>query len=156
MLIILSTIWKRCTNSHTSSIPPRQPYPTPPGPYPTPPGRYRCRHCGSTNLLYRTVQPGNRNGNVGRPYYVCVYPHCPKVMNSNADHHETGWVTWDDSIGVRPTNPPCRCLPPKVSRQDTAGERSRVPGKRFWTCSTGACDYESWRLDGKEDWGPGF
>lgn len=139
MLIILEELWRRCTNPRTLS---------------TPPGRYRCRHCGSTNLSYRTVGPRNQNGNVGRPYCVCVNPRCPSVTRQNAGHHDTGWVTWDDNFGVTPTNPLCKCL--RNSRQDTAGERSGVPGRRFWTCSTGACDYESWRRDGKEGWGDGF
>ena len=147
MLIVLGTLWRRCTSPQTSSIPYRQPYPNPPG-------RYRCRHCGSENLSYRTVGPENQNGNVGRRYYVCVNPGCPEVTRLNAGHHDTGWVTWDDNIGVTPRNPLCKCL--RNSRQDTAGEGSAVPGRRFWTCSTGACDYTSWRRDGKEGWGNGF
>lgn len=118
------------------------------------PSAYRCRHCLSTDLSYRTVQPGNRNGNAGRPYCVCVNPDCPGIVNLTAGQHDTGWVTWLDGIGVRLGNPLCRCQ--RSARQDTAGERSGAPGRRFWTCSTGACGYESWRLDGKELWGPGF
>ena len=147
MLIVLWTLWRRCTNSSTSSIPPGQPIVPPPG-------RYRCRHCGNTNLSYRTVHRQNRNGNAGRPYYVCLYSQCPNLKTLNAHHHDTGWVTWDDNIGVAPGNPLCKCS--HYARADTAGERSRVPGKRFWTCSTGACDYTSWRRDGSEGWGDGF
>ena len=147
MLSILLTLWRKCTNPHTSSITIHRPNQPPPSPY-------RCRHCGSTNLLYRIVQPGNRNGNVGRPYYVCVNPYCPEVTRLNAGHPDRGWVTWDDNINVRPTNPLCKCL--RNSREDTAGEASRVPGRHFWTCSTGACGYTSWRRDGQEGWGDGF
>lgn len=144
VLILLWTLWTRCTKP---PIPYGQPNP------PTP-SRYRCRHCGSANLSYRIVQPGNPNGNVGRPYCVCVNPYCPNVTRLNAGQHDTGWVTWDDNVGVAPQNPLCRCL--RSARQDTAGQGTVAPGRRFWTCSTGACDYTSWRLDGKEIWGDGF
>ena len=147
MLMFLLGLWKKWTKTDT----PRPPYGQPNHPTSL---RYHCRHCGSTNLSYRIVQPGNRNGNVGRPYCVCANPYCSNVMRPNADHHERGWVTWDDNVGVAPRNPLCRC--PQSARQDTAGEGSRAPGRRFWTCSTGACGYTSWRLDGKEIWGDGF
>ncbi|MCJ1453343.1 hypothetical protein MMC28_003690 [Mycoblastus sanguinarius] len=147
VLLLLLTLWRKCTNTDTSRIPYGQPNHPPLSPY-------RCRHCGSTYLTYKTVQPGNRNGNVGRPYYVCENPHCPNVTRLNAGQQDRGWVTWDDNIGVAPGNPLCKCL--RSARQDTAGEGSGVPGRRFWTCSTGACHYTSWRLDGKESWGNGF
>jgi hypothetical protein len=147
VLMLLSIFCRKCTNTPTSSIPSGQPNHTPPSPY-------RCRHCGSTDLSYRTVQPGNWNGNDGRHYYVCVDPSCREVKRQNAGQHDGGWVTWDDDIGVTPGNPPCYCLP--ISRQDTAGQRSPLAGRRFWTCSTGACHYTSWRLDGTTGWGDGF
>lgn len=129
VLGLLLTLWRKCTNS-------RIPYGQPNHPTPS---RYRCRHCGSTNLSYRIVKPGNRNGNVGRPYYVCVNPYCPNVTRPNAGQQDTGWVTWDDNIGVDPSNPLCRCG--RSARQDIAYAGPGAPGRRFWTCSTGACDY---------------
>lgn len=100
------------------------------------------------SLTYRVVQSSNLNGNIGRPYFVCTNPVCPNVVSPTPGQHERGWVTWDDGVGVAPGNPLCRCL--RVARQDTAGVVSRVPGKRFWTCSRGACGFTSWRQDGKE------
>lgn len=147
MLILLLGIWRKCTNTQTSIIPYRQPN----HPLPSP---YRCRYCGSTNLLYQIVQPGNRNGNIGRPYYVCVNPHCSNVTTQGAGQHARGWVTWDDTVGVAPGNPLCNCQ--RSARQDAAGAGSAVPGRGFWTCSTGACNYISWRRDGMGGWGDEF
>jgi len=147
VLILLLTIWRKCTNTHTSIIP----YGQPNHPLPSP---YRCRYCGSTNLLYQIVQPGNRNGNIGRPYYVCVNPHCSNVTTQGAGQHARGWVTWDDTVGVAPGNPLCNCQ--RSARQDAAGAGSAVPGRGFWTCSTGACYYISWRRDGMGGWGDEF
>ena len=98
---------------------------------------YQCRHCGSTNLKFGTVERGNPLGNDGRPYYVCVNRYCPNVNNST--HHYRGWVTWDDNVGIQPQNPLCRCL--RNAREDVAGVRSHSPGHHFWTCSRGACDF---------------
>ena len=114
---------------------------------------YQCRHCGSRYLKYDTVKPGNPNGNFGRPYYVCVNPSCPNVMRPDRRQHFRGWVTWDDSRGVDISNPLCECQ--RSARLDTAGVGSDVPGRRYWTCSTGACGYTSWRPDGSLGWGNG-
>ena len=123
MLLLLSYVWRKCANSREIHR------------FPTSP--YQCRHCGSIHLKYDFVKPGNPNGNIGRPYYICVNPYCPNVINSA--HHIRGWVTWDDNIGIDPRNPLCKCL--RSAREDIAGERSPSPGHHFWTCSTGACDY---------------
>ena len=147
MLMILSVLWRKCVNPQTSNIPLGQDNLPPPGPY-------RCRHCGTNRLFYDTVKPGNPNGNARRPYYVCVNDSCPNVRTHNREHHVRGWVTWDDNIGVAETNPLCRCS--HYARKDRAGVRSQNAGKHFWTCSTGACGYTSWRRDGSEGWGPGF
>lgn len=150
-LVVLGLLW-RIWRNYT-----RKPTPVVPiglANYP-PTSPYQCRHCLSIHLSYRTVQPGNRNGNVGRAYYVCVNANCPNVKAPIAAQHERGWVTWHDNVGVAPTNPLCSGCK-RSARMDTAGERSARPGQRFWTCSTGACDYTSWRLDGKESWGEGF
>ncbi len=138
VLLALWRFWRWCTNTPTS----------------TSPSRYHCRHCRSTNLSYRIVQPGNRNGNVGRRYCVCVNRNCPNVARLSAGHHDTGWVTWDDNIGVQVGNPLCRCG--ALARRDTAGERSHWPGRQFWTCSTGACDLFHWCQDGNGSWGNGY
>ena len=111
-------------------------------PHYTQPSPYQCRHCRSTNLAFHTVGQGNPNGNAGRPYYVCVNTSCPGRTSPNADRHERGWVTWDDNIGVVPGNPLCRCQ--RISRLDVAGVYSNHRGRKFYTCSTGACDYFLW------------
>ena len=121
--------------------------------FPAKPSPYHCRHCGSRKLSRHVVKHGNPNGNVGRPCYICTNSDCPNVRILKADQHITGWVTWDDNVGVAATNPPCKCGRPL--RQDVAGEHSRYPGRSFWTCSTGACDYFSW-LDVQRSWGNGY
>lgn len=116
-----------------------------------PVSRFRCRNCGSTYLKYDTVKAGNPHGNDGRPYYVCVNPRCPSLTEPDARQHIRGWVTWDDDLGMASTNPLCHCQ--RNARLDTAGAGLNIPGRRFWTCSTGACGYTSWRLDGSQGWG---
>ena len=146
MLLILGYVWRKCTGSRAPYRPTTSPYrptalpyqPTaspyqpPTLPYRLPTSPYQCRYCDSTDLEYRVVKPGNRLGNDGRPYYVCVNPDCPKVRN--LDGHDRGWVTWDDNIGVDPRNPQCKCG--RSSREDVANA-----GYHFWTCSTGRCDF---------------
>ena len=112
--------------------PTTSPYQPPATPYRRPTSPYQCRYCDSTDLDRDVVRPGNPIGNVGRPYYVCANPDCPKVTNPG--QHIRGWVTWDDNIGVDPRNPPCDCG--RSTREDTARA-----GHRFWTCSRGRCDF---------------
>ena len=131
VILILWGLWRICTS--------RPPYPQPNPPIPSP---YQCRNCRSTNLAFHTVGHGNPNGNAGRPYYVCVNASCPGRTSPNIDKHERGWVTWDDNIGVAPDNPLCRCQ--RISRLDIAGVYSNHRGRKFYTCSTGACDYFLW------------
>ena len=100
---------------------------------------YQCRKCGSTNLKFATVKPGNVNGNDGRPYYVCINPYCPSLIDSTYNDPFRGWVTWDDNIGIYPQNPLCMCL--RNAREDVAGPKPYSPGHRFWTCSRGACEF---------------
>jgi hypothetical protein len=162
VLILLSAFCmkRKVREPHTSSNPNGQPIHAPPWSNPggqpihPPHWPYQCRHCGSTNLTYRRVLPTNRNGNGGRPYCVCENRHCSDFTRLNADQQDTGWVSWVDGIGVTPGNPLCECR--NTARLDTAGESSNVPGRHFWTCSTGACNYTSWRLDGGPGWGDGF
>ena len=133
LVITLLLIWGKCT-SRPHDTRPNPPFPSP----------YQCRHCRSTNLAFHTVGHGNPNGNAGRRYYVCVNAFCPGLTSPNAARHERGWVTWDDIIGVTPDNPLCRCQ--RVSRLDVAGVYSNHRGRKFYTCSTGACDYFLWAL----------
>ncbi|KAF1975436.1 hypothetical protein BU23DRAFT_503340 [Bimuria novae-zelandiae CBS 107.79] len=93
----------------------------------------RCRHCNlTTSLRRRTTGPLNRNGNVGRPYYICI---------PCEDNDTRGWVTWDDERGICDGNPVCHCG--GLSRQDRKGNASRRTGLGFWTCATGSCNYYS-------------
>lgn len=88
---------------------------------------------------------GNLNGNVGRPYYICVC--CKGAGRRTHSVHERGWITWDDDRGISPSNPNCDCGIP--SRQDKAGVGSRRQGMGFSTCASGACDYYSEFLNGQ-------
>ncbi|KAF1960422.1 hypothetical protein CC80DRAFT_489575 [Byssothecium circinans] len=91
----------------------------------------RCRH-STTSLRRFTTGSFNPNGNVGRPYYLCIQ--CPS-------NNRKGWVTWDDERGIRDGNPVCYCG--VLSRQDRMGIESGRAGLGFWTCATGSCDYYS-------------
>ena len=117
--------------------------------------RYQCRHCGSTNLKYDTVRAGNPNGNGGRPYCVCTNLSCPRP---DIPQHLRGWVTWCDRVGVEPTNPLCRCTPARSARRGYCWrEIASAPGRHFWTCATGACDYTVLAPKmGVQGWGEGW
>lgn len=96
-----------------------------------------CQFC-RRSCERRIVRSNSRNH--GRPYYICM--DCPVyggVYNNfgNCDR----WTTWDDSIGMDPSNPKCYCG--FQSRQDRALNRSKRPGMGFWTCASGACQYYS-------------
>lgn len=97
-----------------------------------------CRRCG-WRPRYRCTVTGNQNGNVGRPYYICV--RCDWNCSQGLQDHHKGWITWDDDRGIRGSNPRCYCG--AASRQDRAGAESSMPGLGFWTCATRECDYFS-------------
>ncbi len=103
-----------------------------------------CRHCGWEPRFNCTVWT-ERNGNFGRPYFICVK--C-KHHNRGVQHRE-GWITWDDERGICDGNPPCYCG--ALSRQDRAGANTSMPGQGFWTCATGSCDYFSKYRNGWTD-----
>ncbi|KAI6711907.1 hypothetical protein JHW43_005572 [Diplocarpon mali] len=70
----------------------------------------------------KNVYDGNANGHRGRPYYYCD------------QHHARKFVTFDDSTGVAPGNPTCRCG--YISRR---GLTNGPPKKEFFKCAVGAC-----------------
>lgn len=116
-----------------------------------------CRHCKYTPKYRSTVGDLNQNGNSDRPFYICVK--CKNSSTAPPGPKGKGWITWDDNLGIEPGNPKCDC--DFVARQDRAGVNSYAPGKGFWSCSTGACKYVSWRADGKTkaqagEWDDGF
>lgn len=116
-----------------------------------------CRHCGSVPQSHSIVAPTNPNGNAGRRFYACVQ--CRLYAAVSSSPHGKGWITWDDNGGLAPSNPTCFCG--FIARQDRAGVDSNAPGQGFWTCSTGACAYTSWRRDGRptgqaDGWTDGF
>ena len=139
MLAFVSGLWKKYISPPAPTVSTRQsnyPLTTP----------YQCRHCLSTELKQDTVHASNPNGNFHRPYYACVNPNCPNVMYPRTHHRIVGWVTWADNVGMDPGNPLCNpdCPRRNISRTDYAGVNSVVRGKRFWTCSSGACNYTLW------------
>ena len=108
---------------------------------PSAPSPYKCRYCDNVYLTYDRAKPGNKNGNAGRPYYVCENQSCDNYNRKNRGPHEIrGWVTWADNIGITPGNPLCWCIPGRTSRADVS-----YPNKHFFTCATGACGYYSGR-----------
>ncbi|KAH8696900.1 hypothetical protein GQ44DRAFT_120411 [Phaeosphaeriaceae sp. PMI808] len=71
------------------------------------------------------VRPGNLIGNTGRPYYVC----------SHREHMGQTFITFDDNIGIKPSNPRCNC-----------GYISRLSNRRgrhsqFYSCPVGSCQF---------------
>jgi hypothetical protein len=97
-----------------------------------------CRRC-DRSLHPRLVQADNPNGDVSRPYYSCV-PY--RDVESGR-----GWMTWDDAIGIRDSNPRCDCG--TVSRQDQIGVNGVRRGMGFWVCASGSCNYYSEDLMGR-------
>lgn len=104
-----------------------------------------CRFCNWIPKYRSTVKPDNPNGNLGRPYYICI--RCKSKDRRAPWVHEAGWITWDDDRGMHESNPQCDCG--WVSRQDRAGVDSSRPGMGFWTCATGACGYYSKFINGQ-------
>ncbi|CZR56223.1 uncharacterized protein PAC_06111 [Phialocephala subalpina] len=92
----------------------------------------KCRYCNKTSTRHK-VSTGNTNiiANKGRPYYICEV--CNGVSSS-------GWVSWDDKIGIHVSNPACDCG--VVSRRDTAGAGTKMgKGNKFFTCAWGGCGF---------------
>lgn len=104
-----------------------------------------CRRCAYRPKYRDTVSVNNTNGNAGRPYYICIRCKNDQTIISVGQNGK-GWITWDDRRGINSRNPRCNCG--LLARQDRAGLNTYAPGAGFWTCSTGACGYVSWRKDG--------
>lgn len=107
----------------------------------------RCRRCKWIPKFRDNVKINNPNGNAGRPYFICIK--CKSNDNVPLINGKKGWISWDDYIGIHPSNRPCYCG--FVSRQDRAGVDSYYPGGGFWTCATGSCSFLSYRRDALTD-----
>lgn len=104
-----------------------------------------CRSCGRVSLHQRNVGM-NRKNNYGRPFYLCIgclsnEPYGKRIKGGNR------WITWDDDVGMHPTNLRCNCG--IASRQDRSGPDTTYPGMGFWTCASGQCEYYSVLRSGK-------
>ena len=114
-------------------------------PAPNPP---RCgrRSCGAV-ATWKEVKSTNQNGNVDRPFYVCM--ECKRNPEIPGSYIEKGWISWDDDVGIRQSNRACFCG--FACRQDKAGVGSKYPGGGFWTCAIGRCKFTSFRRDALTD-----
>jgi hypothetical protein len=90
-------------------------------PLPAPPA---CQTCGLPGAR-QIVSEGNRNGNAGRPYYVCI-----------SGRHRRTFMTWDDSQGIANGNPRCWCG--STSRRITTNGPAPTD---FYSCAAGGCGY---------------
>jgi predicted RNA-binding protein YlxR (DUF448 family) len=107
-----------------------------------------CPRCGC-KASRKTVSPHNPNGNVGRPYYICIKCKTNRECKVSKIEYGKGWISWDDDRGVHPSNRSCDCR--IMCRQDRAGKYSSCPGRGFWTCAIGSCGYLSFRRNGLTD-----
>lgn len=108
-----------------------------------------CRWCRRSSDNKRVVTK-ERSQNFGRPFFICV--DCP-APGGKTDEFGNRWMTWDDNVGMNPSNPKCQCEVP--SRQDRVIKKSKRLGKGFWTCASGSCDYHSPYLSGQLSLGIG-
>lgn len=88
-----------------------------------------CLKCGRPGKRAITAN-NNAFGNAGRPYYVC----------SHSRYRSQTFITFDDNIGIKPSNPRCNC-----------GYISRLSNKRyensqFYCCPVGSCCFPRERL----------
>ncbi|KAI1661985.1 hypothetical protein F4813DRAFT_396667 [Daldinia decipiens] len=83
-----------------------------------------CRHCGLTSSKAITSS-SNTNGNAGRPYFKC--PTMGKFL------------VFADARGNDLTNPVCRCG--LSSKRIMSGLYTKNPGKLFYVCRSGMCEY---------------
>jgi hypothetical protein len=102
----------------------------------------RCRRCDNGVPQLNFTGHNNPNGNAGRPFYLCPACDDPLVWGS-------GWISWNDQVGMHPSNPNCDCGIP--SRQGKAGQNSRRSGWGFWSCASGGCDYYSHLRSGRNE-----
>ncbi|KAK3986577.1 hypothetical protein QBC44DRAFT_373057 [Cladorrhinum sp. PSN332] len=86
-----------------------------------------CKMCKSPSRLDITSDE-NDNGNARRPFYKCQ-----PCKN---------WITWGDLEGCDVGNVKCRCR--RRARTMVCGDKSKCPGKRFWKCASGFCDFMDW------------
>ncbi|KAF7561493.1 hypothetical protein G7046_g2646 [Stylonectria norvegica] len=102
-------------------------------PLPTAPNCLNC-HQPCTRKI---ISAGNKNGNAGRPYYMCVKP-----------SHGFKFACWDDDRGIASDNPQCECG--LISRKFTAD------GNEFFGCPVGTCSWVTlaccfWAEDDEEN-----
>lgn len=106
-----------------------------------------CRFCGTPGVRERKPWT-DPNGNPGRFFWKCglMRPHCDSL------------VCWDDSRGIRTSNPKCLCENHRPARQEAYCFRSCDCGGALaclnptgkWTCAKGQCHYLSNKLNGEE------
>jgi len=83
-----------------------------------------CLKCGRPGNRATTILT-NPIGNAGRPYYVC----------SHRGHGSQTFITFDDNIGIKPSNPRCNCG--YISRLSNR----RGGGGKFYSCPVGSCRF---------------
>ncbi|PPJ56258.1 hypothetical protein CBER1_06352 [Cercospora berteroae] len=106
-----------------------------------------CRFCSTPGVRERKPW-GDPNGNPGRYFWKCglIRP------------HRDSFICWDDSRGIRTTNPKCLCENPIPAPQEAYCFRSCDCGEALaclnptgkWTCAKGQCHYLSNKLNGEE------
>ncbi|KAF2221646.1 hypothetical protein BDZ85DRAFT_19638 [Elsinoe ampelina] len=89
-----------------------------------------CRMCYHSSEQCH-VNSGNRNGNAGRPYYLCH------------QHVNNNFVCFADMHGVHLDNPACNCLGLPLSRLQVRNPAVNGFGQRrlFYGCAVGGCDF---------------
>lgn len=90
-----------------------------------------CRKCDRLSKLNITDED-SETGNAGRPYYKCS---CKE------------WITWADLEGCDPDNDDCYCGVGKRTRTNVCGGGKRYPGRKFWKCANGVCNFWEWELE---------
>ncbi|KAG5921820.1 hypothetical protein E4U42_005691 [Claviceps africana] len=91
-----------------------------------------CLKCDKPTVR-RITRQSNRNGNAGRPYYICIP--CNKFS------------CFTDDRGKDPGNPPCDCGVPS-RRQVACREKGR---KVHFVCMSGKCDFYRTCFDAEGD-----
>ncbi|KAI1822986.1 hypothetical protein F4861DRAFT_352381 [Xylaria intraflava] len=93
----------------------------------------KCGFCGAYSES-AIVMWDNPNGNANRPYFKCSK--CKRFL------------VFRDWRGIDPENPVCCCG--YISRRGVTGVKNAKPGRLFYTCVAGDCDFFEWMTHDRE------
>ncbi|KAF2202714.1 hypothetical protein GQ43DRAFT_479682 [Delitschia confertaspora ATCC 74209] len=137
---LISNASPPAVSQQTTSAPPTFPLPYPPQHCPA----HSSPQPPSIQRRFFPYEIPHSTTKLHRPFYICLTCPIAKTDLSKNTGFPRGFITWDDTIGIRSSNPKCFCgFPSRQDRKCGIHAKGGGFGTGFWTCATGVCGYYS-------------